>query len=143
MRDGEDSAIRLHHFGFVVADIRSKIEGFARSVGASWDSKIFHDPLQKVRVSFVQYAGPGDAQIELVEPAAQDSPVLNFLKKGGGLHHLCYEVSDLEAHLRKVREEGAMIVKPPLPAVAFENRRVAWVLTRQRLLLEFLELKKA
>jgi methylmalonyl-CoA/ethylmalonyl-CoA epimerase len=83
-----------------------------------------------------------DAQIELVEPAAPDSPVVNFLRKGGGLHHLCYEVSDLEAHLSRMRERGGMVVKRPLPAVAFENRRIAWVFTRQKLLLEFLEEEK-
>lgn len=131
--------MRLHHVGFVVRDIQAEIQKFARSVGATWDSKIFHDPLQKVKVSFIQTPCPGDAQIELVEPAAPDSPVLRFLKKGGGLHHLCYEVADLGEHLSKMRKEGALVVKPPLPAVAFENRLIAWVFTRQRLLLEFLE----
>jgi methylmalonyl-CoA/ethylmalonyl-CoA epimerase len=131
--------MRLHHVGFVVRDIQAEIQKFARSVGATWDSKIFHDPLQKVKVSFIQTACPGDPQIELVEPAAPDSPVLRFLKKGGGLHHLCYEVADLGEHLSKMRKEGALVVKPPLPAVAFENRLIAWVFTRQRLLLEFLE----
>jgi methylmalonyl-CoA/ethylmalonyl-CoA epimerase len=132
---------RLHHIGFVVSEIQTVIEGFTRSLGAIWDAKIFHDPLQKVRVTFLQAAHPGDAQVELIEPAAADSPVLNFLNKGGGLHHLCYEVADLESHLGGLRKEGAIVVKPPLPAVAFENRRIAWVLTRQKLLLEFLEQK--
>ena len=134
----ENFEMRLHHVGFVVRDIQAEIQKFARSVSATWDSKIFHDPLQKVKVSFIQTACPGDAQIELVEPAAPDSPVLRFLNKGGGLHHLCYEVADLGEHLSKMRKEGALVVKPPLPAVAFENRPIAWVFTRQKLLLEFL-----
>jgi methylmalonyl-CoA/ethylmalonyl-CoA epimerase len=135
----EHLEMRLHHVGFVVRDIQADIQKFARSVSATWDLKIFHDPLQKVKVSFIQPACPGDAQIELVEPAAPDSPVLRFLNKGGGLHHLCYEVADLGEHLTKMRKEGALVVKPPLPAVAFENRLIAWVFTRQKLLLEFLE----
>jgi methylmalonyl-CoA/ethylmalonyl-CoA epimerase len=65
-----------------------------------------------------------------------------FLIRGGGLHHLCYEVAELDAHLEKMQARGGIIVKPPLPAVAFENRRIAWVVTRQKLLLEFLEQKK-
>jgi methylmalonyl-CoA/ethylmalonyl-CoA epimerase len=134
---------RMHHLGFVVPDIQKSVEGFARSIGASWDAKVFHDGLQKVRVSFLRSASPTDPQIELVEPAAADSPVLSFLKKGGGLHHLCYEVADLDAHLAKVRKEGATMVKAPQPAVAFENRRIAWVFSRQNLLLEFLEQQKA
>jgi methylmalonyl-CoA/ethylmalonyl-CoA epimerase len=139
MTEPKHSEIRLHHIGFVVSNIHKEIKQFARSIGASENSRIYHDPLQKVRVSFLQTKCPRDAQIELVEPAAPDSPVLNFLNKGGGLHHLCYEVTDLDAHLSKMRKGGAVIVKPPLPAVAFENRRIGWVFTRQKLLLEFLE----
>lgn len=82
----ENVEMRLHHIGFVVRDIEAEIQKVARSVSATWDTKVFHDPLQKVRVSFIQTACPGDGQIELVEAAAPDSPVLGFLKKGGGLH---------------------------------------------------------
>ena len=133
---------RLHHVGFVVNDIQGSVEGFARSIGASWNAKIFHDPLQKVRVSFLQSFSPADMQIELVEPAAEDSPVSNFLKRGGGLHHLCYEVEDLDAHLITMRLKGAVVVRRALPAIAFQNRRIAWTFTAQKLLLEFLERRK-
>jgi methylmalonyl-CoA/ethylmalonyl-CoA epimerase len=130
---------RLHHVGFVVASIDRQIEGFAKSLFAAWDEKIFSDPLQKVRVTFVRTPRPEDALIELVEPADADSPVHQFLKRGGGLHHLCYEVPSLEAHLQRVQTASAVVVKPPLPAVAFKNRRIAWAITSQKLLLEFLE----
>jgi len=133
----------LHHVGFAIHSIKKEIDAFGSSILATWDGKIFHDPLQKVRVTFLQPPSPTDALIELVEPAADDSPVDQFLKRGGGLHHLCYEVPDLDAHLHKMQAGRGVIVKPPLPAVAFENRRIAWVVTRQRLLLEFLEKKKA
>jgi methylmalonyl-CoA/ethylmalonyl-CoA epimerase len=130
---------RLHHVGIVVRSIRAEIEGFAQSLGASPDTQVFHDPLQKVRVTFLRTASSESALIELVEPAAEDSPVSHFLEAGGGLHHLCYEVDDLDASLRKARKSGAIIVRPPLPAVAFEQRLIAWVVTRQKQLLEFLE----
>jgi methylmalonyl-CoA/ethylmalonyl-CoA epimerase len=134
-----DLGRRLHHVGIVVRSIHADIDGFAASIGASSDTKIFHDPLQKVRVAFLQTAEAGGPQIELVEPAADDSPVSHCLKAGGGLHHLCYEVDNLDTCLREMRKTGAIVVKPPLPAVAFDNRRIAWVVTRQKLLLEFLE----
>jgi methylmalonyl-CoA/ethylmalonyl-CoA epimerase len=135
--------VRLHHVGFAIRNIENEIAAFRSSILASWDGKIFHDPLQKVRVTFLQTPSPTDALIELVEPAADDSPVRQFLKRGGGLHHLCYEVPDLDARLEKMRVGGGVIVKSPLPAIAFENRRIAWVVTRQKLLLEFLEKEKA
>jgi methylmalonyl-CoA/ethylmalonyl-CoA epimerase len=130
---------RLHHVGFVVPSIEAGIEGFTRSLGAHWDGLIFHDPIQKVKVTFLQTQYSSDASIELVEPAAEDSPVISFLQKGGGLHHLCYEVGDIEGELKEMRAQKGLIVKRPAPAVAFSGRRIAWVLTAQKLLLEFLE----
>jgi methylmalonyl-CoA/ethylmalonyl-CoA epimerase len=130
---------RLHHVGFVVPSISDGVEGFRQSMGADWDTQIFHDPLQKAKVTFLRTLCPSDALIELVEPAGEGSPVLHFLQKGGGLHHLCYEVEDLDAHLIAMRLDGSVIVRRALPAIAFENRRIAWALTRQKLLLEFLE----
>lgn len=133
--------MRLHHLGFVVADIAASLPGFQKSMAATWDEQIFYDPNQKVRVTFLT-TRPGDAQIELVEPAGDDSPVLRFLnEKGGGLHHACYEVADLEASLADFRNRGSLMVKRPKPAVAFQGRRIAWLLTPEKFLVELLEEK--
>ncbi len=131
---------RLHHVGFVVGSIPDALGGFARWMGVSGAPTVYHDPVQKVRVTFLASTIPGEAQIELVEPASPDSPVQRFLaSSGGGLHHLCYEVDDLEEHMREMRASGCRLVKPPVPAVAFAGRRIGWMLTPQNLLLEFLE----
>jgi methylmalonyl-CoA/ethylmalonyl-CoA epimerase len=139
--DGGEPAdgLKLHHIGFVVLSIQESAKSFARSLGATWDGNIIFDPLQKVRVTFFQGRQPTDALIELVEPGAPESPVSQFLNRGGGLHHLCYEVMDLESHLRFCRSVGTVIIRPPVPAVAFGGRRIAWGVTKKRLLIEFLE----
>jgi methylmalonyl-CoA/ethylmalonyl-CoA epimerase len=140
---GQNAALALHHVGFVVASIAAAAPGFAASIAAAWDHTIIEDPLQCVRVTFIGCQGQLGTPVELVEPAGIDSPVFSFLRRGGGLHHLCYEVADLEKQLRLSQRNGAKLVRPPLPAVAFAGRRIAWVFTKQRLLLEFLEKKIA
>lgn len=133
------SELRLHHVGFVVSSIQDSMPGFLRSLAATWDGVIFDDPLQNVRVAFLR-TGPADAQIELVEPAGEDAPVQRFLReRSGGLHHLCYEVDDIEGQLKRMRAERAMIARRPKPAVAFGGRRIAWVITAEKLLVELLE----
>jgi methylmalonyl-CoA/ethylmalonyl-CoA epimerase len=115
------------------------MEGFVRSLAASWDGRIYEDPLQKVKVAFLA-ARPGDTPIELVEPAADDSPVMRFLReKGGGLHHVCYEVPNLEEQMAEMKSRGSSIARRPRPAVAFNGRRIAWMLTAEKLLVELLE----
>ncbi len=131
----------LHHLGFVVASISKVAQEFAISMGLRWDGKIIHDPLQRVRVSFFWPADSRNPVFELVEPACEGSPVTHFLKKGGGLHHVCYEINDLESGLQKARSTGLAVVAAPTPAVAFDGRRIAWVCSRSRLLMELLERK--
>src|SRR5450755_545329 len=124
----ESGGLRMHHVGYVVTDIESSAKGFLRSLNATWDGRIFEDPHQKVKVAFLS-TGPNDAQIELVAPNAPDAPVQKFLReKGGGLHHLCYETKDLDGELAAMRASGGLIAKRPKPAVAFGERRIAWVL---------------
>jgi methylmalonyl-CoA/ethylmalonyl-CoA epimerase len=132
--------LRLHHMGFVVADIANAMPAFTRSMAAEWDGQIFEDPLQKAKVAFMT-TRPGDAQIELVQPVGESSPVRKFLQQGGGMHHLCYEVADLETELAAFRSRGASIASRPKPAVAFGGRRIAWVITSEKFLIELLEEK--
>jgi methylmalonyl-CoA/ethylmalonyl-CoA epimerase len=133
---------RLHHVGFVVKSIDEQIGSFVKSLAATWDGKIIHDPLQRAKVTFLRTPGTGDALVELVEPAGEDSPVSRFTKQGGGLHHICYEVRDLAEHLKSVKAARCLVVRAPRPAAAFEQRLIAWALTPGRLLLEFLEAPK-
>lgn len=138
MSEPGDDFLRLHHVGYVVASIDHAISSFVKSVNGSWNGSVFHDPIQKVRVTFIDTPGT-TVQIELVEPADDVSPVRAFLGSGGGLHHLCYEVYDCERTLRLIRERDGMIVRRAKPAVAFGGRKIAWAITAEKLLVELVE----
>jgi methylmalonyl-CoA/ethylmalonyl-CoA epimerase len=129
----------FHHVGFVVTSISDSVKGFANVLHATWDEQIFHDPNQGVRVTFLKSKSAGDPLWELVEPADGKSPVQSFASKGGGLHHVCYVVENLEQALADARSLGAVITRQPIPAVAFAGRRIAWIYTKNRLLIEYLE----
>jgi methylmalonyl-CoA/ethylmalonyl-CoA epimerase len=133
------SSLRLHHVGFVVPNVAAGAAELARSLGATWDGAIYHDPHQAVKVTFIATI-PGDSLIELVEPASADSPVARFLREnGGGFHHVCYVAADLEKQMADMKARGALIVRRPKPAVAFQGRRIAWMLASKKFLVEFLE----
>ncbi|HET7207537.1 MAG TPA: VOC family protein [Terriglobales bacterium] len=129
----------FHHVGFVVSSIQNTIQQFMQSLKAEWDRDIVHDPLQQVSVTFLRGQNPADPLFELIEPAGEQSPVMSFLKRGGGLHHVCYLSDDMENELATCRQQGTLVVKPPLPATAFGGRRIAWVYTKNKLLIEYLE----
>lgn len=129
----------LHHVGYAVGSISAMADAFAKSLGAAWDGNIVHDPLQEACVAFFHVGGQHVPAIELIQPAGDGSPLHKFVAKGGGLHHLCYEVDSLDGQLAESRAARCLIVKQPLPAVAFGGRRIAWVYTPQKLLVEYLE----
>jgi methylmalonyl-CoA/ethylmalonyl-CoA epimerase len=129
----------FHHFGFVVASIQETAVSFAESMALDWDGETILDPHQQVSVTFLRGKNPADPLVELVEPAGDSSPVVSFLKRGGGLHHVCYVVDSIEAQLEDCRARRSLVVRPPLPAAAFGGRRIAWVYTKNKLLVEYLE----
>ena len=79
---------------------------------------------QKTKVGFLKI---GEVHIELVQPAEHDSPLVKFLEtKGQGIHHICFEVDDVEAEVKKYLEKGAIMVdQKPRPGA--HNTKVAFV----------------
>jgi len=129
----------FHHVGFVVASIENSARSFMESMDLKWDGEIIHDPNQGACVTFLSGENPDDPLLELVAPAGESSPVAAFLKRGGGLHHVCYVVNSLDQQLEDCRKRQSLVVRPPLPATAFNGRRIAWVYTKSKLLVEYLE----
>ncbi len=69
----------------------------------------------------------GDALVELLEPATDDSPIGRFVaKRGGGLHHVCFAVPDLDAALARCREFGIRLIDET-PRTGAEGKRIAFL----------------
>jgi methylmalonyl-CoA/ethylmalonyl-CoA epimerase len=130
---------RLHHVGYVVPSITGAIDGFRSAMGLEWDGRVIHDPLQMVQVTFLATAFPDQPLIELVEPHGRRSPVKDFAEKGGGIHHVCFEVADLRERIAEREAGGDLLVRVPMKAAAFDGRRIAWMRTSAGALVEYLE----
>jgi methylmalonyl-CoA/ethylmalonyl-CoA epimerase len=122
-----------------VASIEKALKVYEELFGYRLVSGPFSDPIQRVSVCFLGRGITNDITIELVEPLDDESPIRKILAKGGGAYHICYEVADVEETLRKAVDQGCIVVSRPAPAVAFENRRIAWFYTQTRQLIEILE----
>lgn len=129
--------MKLHHIGIVVDDIERLRPFYIEMLGMEPLSSVVADPIQRVKVQFL-----GDASsvcLELIQPMGEGSPVSLFLNKGGGLYHMCFKVKDLDLFLVNVQSMGGIIAKGPDPALAFDGRRVAFVVFREVGLVEFVE----
>jgi methylmalonyl-CoA/ethylmalonyl-CoA epimerase len=100
----------------------------------------FDDPIQKVSVNFLAKSNEDVVEIELIAPITEDSPIRSMLAKdGGGAYHLCFATSDMDGALTHAKNNGCIVVSGPVPAVAFQGRRIAWIYTRSRQLFELVE----
>jgi methylmalonyl-CoA/ethylmalonyl-CoA epimerase len=110
---------RLHHIGLVVSNI-SEMAIIFEKLGLTLRTRLEHDPIQKVVASFVSVAD--GIYVELLEPVDAASPIINFLqKKGGGLHHLCFEVDDIEAVTACLCNKGFRMVCAPVECQGFDH----------------------
>lgn len=128
----------FHHVGVAVRSLQAAIPSYEKLFAYKLVSGPFDDPIQNVSVCFLS-RGQGDTVIELVAPLGPDSPVDRTLKKGGGAYHVCYQVSDIQAAIGHLTEQGSFRISGPSPAVAFEMKQIAWLMTETGLLVELVE----
>jgi methylmalonyl-CoA/ethylmalonyl-CoA epimerase len=132
-------SFQLHHIGLLVKSIEAATELQVARYGYRIESDIIHDPIQTARVRFLRLPW-GANWLELVSPENEQSKLSNALaRRGEGLHHLCYEVPDIEAACEHLRQGRQMLLSAATPAVAFAGRRIAWFMDRSGLLTELLE----
>ena len=132
---------KFHHIGLIVKDIILSKEYYSNNLKWEIISDIIYDPIQKVKVIFLRDPIKMDVLYELIEPLEEDSPSIDWLKKGNSLHHFCYEISDINEAIKVVEESGGFKITNPEPAVAFNNRKIAFMFTPQKLIIELLEEK--
>jgi methylmalonyl-CoA epimerase len=97
----------IHHLGVAVDDLDSALETYERLFGAEVEHQATIDE-QGVRAASLRI---GEGRVELLEALGQDTPVGRFLaKRGPGMHHVAYEVSDLPATLAELTREGAELI---------------------------------
>jgi methylmalonyl-CoA/ethylmalonyl-CoA epimerase len=136
----EALGFKLRHVGVAVPSLAPATEALADLFGYRVVSGPFDDPIQKVSVNFLTQSDQDVAEIELIAPLSEDSPITSMLRKsGGGAYHLCFETTDIEQALVHAKNNGCVIVSPAVPAVAFNGRRIAWIYTRSRQLFELVE----
>lgn len=79
---------------------------------------------QQVNVQFL--ARPGSIDIKLIEPAGESSPLWQFLKRGEGLHHLCFRTEDVTGELSALEGKGLRVLAKPAPGEAFDDGLIAF-----------------
>ncbi len=114
---------KVHHIAVLVSDLEAALAPFRDLLGLPL-SRLETVGEQNARVAFLPI---GDTRIELVEPLDKGGALGRFLERtGGGLHHVCFEVEDLEAALATLKARGARLIDEQ-PRPGGHGMRVAFV----------------
>ncbi|MER3486113.1 MAG: methylmalonyl-CoA epimerase [Chloroflexota bacterium] len=101
--------MRLDHVALVVRDLE-QVAGFYRRAFGLHVTRRYEFPEQGVRIAFLP-GGAGGAELELVQPTDPQTGVARYLEsRGEGMHHLCFEVDDLEAELARLAALGVELI---------------------------------
>jgi methylmalonyl-CoA/ethylmalonyl-CoA epimerase len=97
----------VHHIGHAIADLDAAVDLYERLLGAVLEHR---ETLAEQGVDAASMR-VGRSRVELLAPLAADTPVGRFLeRRGPGMHHVAYEVGDIERALADARSAGAQLI---------------------------------
>jgi len=113
---------KVNHVAIAVPDLDAALGFWRDALGLTLDH-VEDVPSQKAAVAFLPV---GDTEIELVKPTAEDTGVAKFIaEKGGGMHHLCFEVDDICGMVEQLKDKGVRLINET--PVELPGRKMAFV----------------
>jgi methylmalonyl-CoA/ethylmalonyl-CoA epimerase len=116
---------KLNHVAIAVPDAEAAGKIYRDTLGAKVTGKVAQ-PDHGVWTVFVELP---NTKIELIEPLGDNSPIAAFLAKNpkGGMHHVCYEVEDINAACAQMKKMGATITGTGEPRIGAHGKPVVFM----------------
>ncbi|MBK1623682.1 MULTISPECIES: methylmalonyl-CoA epimerase [Afifella] len=116
---------RLNHIAIAVSDLAAATALYRDTLGAEVSEP---QPLPEHGVTVVFVVLP-NTKVELLEPLGENSPIAAFLERSpaGGIHHICYEVSDILAARDRLKAEGKRVLGDGEPKIGAHGKPVLFL----------------
>lgn len=113
---------RIEHLGIAVKDMAASDQVFEKLFGPSYKT----EDVESEGVS-TRFFKVGENKIELLEASDPDSPIAKFIEKNGeGLHHVAFEVDDIEAEMERLQGEGFRLIHET-PKEGADNKLICFL----------------
>jgi len=115
--------MKIEHIGIAVRDLKQSIPLFEKLLkGACYKTEEVESEM--VRTAFFR---TGDSKIELLESISPEGVIAKYIdKKGEGMHHIAFEVSDIRAEMARLRSEGFTLLQDE-PKSGADNKWVCFI----------------
>ena len=114
---------KIEHIGIAVKDLEQSNELYAKLLGVKHYKTEFVNS-ESVKTSFFKI---GESKIELLQATDPESPIAKFIeKRGEGLHHLAFDVDNIEIEIKRLIKEGFELINKS-PILGADNKRIAFL----------------
>ncbi len=115
--------MRIDHIGIAVPDLEAAIRTYETLLQTPcYKREIVAS--ENVETAFFQ---TGESKVELLGATSPESVIATYIqKKGPGLHHVAFEVDDLDEELKRLSESGFVLITP-VPKLGADNKRIAFL----------------
>lgn len=115
--------LKIEHIGIAVKDLDNSIATFSKLLGKT-PYKTEKVESEGVSTTFFEI---GNSKIELLEATHENSPIAKFIeKKGEGIHHIAFEVQNIEQEMQRLQNEGFVLLNE-LPKNGADNKRIVFL----------------
>ena len=129
--------MKIDHICFAVKNLGEGIAYWEDVFGYRQMTEVVQNSLQKVKVVFL--SKEDSVLVKLIEPVEGNQSLINFVNRGGGFHHLCFRVDNMDEQIGELKEKGLLMLVPPQPGEAFNNHNIAFMLARYGLNVELID----
>ena len=114
---------KIEHIGIAVKDLEQSNELYAKLLGVKHYKTEFVNS-ESVKTSFFKI---GESKIELLQATDPESPIAKFIeKRGEGLHHLAFDVDNIEVEIKRLINEGFELIHKS-PKLGADNKKIAFL----------------
>lgn len=114
---------KVEHIGIAVKSLAQSVPLFEKLLNTSC-YKTEAVESEKVNTAFFLQ---GDTKVELLESTGHDGPIARFIdKKGEGIHHIAFEVEDIEAEMERLKAEGFVLLQEK-PKAGADNKLICFL----------------
>ncbi len=116
---------KVNHIAIAVLNLSEAIQNYKNAFNCNV-SKILKLPKHGVTTAFINFP---NTNIELLEPLGKNSPIKKFLEKNknGGIHHICYEVMDINYAVNKLLKNKCRIIGDGIPREGAHGKPVIFI----------------
>jgi len=115
--------LRIDHIAVVVPEIQKALDFWQEALGLELE----HTEYVAEHETQVAMLPVGESEVELLQPTTETSGMAKYLaKRGAGLHHICFEVDDIESVLAQLKAKGIQLINQE-PVMGAGGKKVAFV----------------